>query len=107
MDRMDIIKKHITDFAMAIGQDYIEIKNPRGDQKELLEWTGNIHANEYQDYRRVRELLPDTVWARYFSWNEHDHKEMKLLDKAKRKLRAAILSSKKPAMLKKLSDEQD
>lgn len=105
-DRMVIINKHITDFALALGQDYIEIKNPQGCQKEMLEWTSNIWNNEYTAYQKVRELLPDEVWARYFRWKEHDHKEMILLDKAKRKLRSAILSSKKPTMLKKLSDEK-
>lgn len=96
--KLEDIEPMINALNTATGRKYIIIQSFTQDYDEAYTWLRKIMDKEYTEYCKVKSLLPEETWKRYFAWNEYDHVEMKMLTKCLRNLRGAILSSKRPKM---------
>lgn len=63
-----------------------------------FDWLHDIKlGTEYQEYKKVRALLPETTWDRYILFEIEGLREQKLHEQAAQKLRARW-RRKRPAM---------
>ena len=105
----ETIKPHVGErmHRIKLIEGYFEMPEDlelllKPELQEAYKWISEIHDTVFQDFMKVKRLLPEDRWESYEDWDCFDDtQEVVALNKAKVALRAALVKQDRPAFWKK------